>query len=72
MQPLPLQPLLRSLCDRFSSQIAEDGPVLTLVCADDLPLAWADSDRTEQILINLLGNAIRHTSYGSITLKAWS
>lgn len=72
MQPLPLPPLLHSLCDRFSSQIAEDGPVLTLVCADDLPLAWADSDHTEQILINLLGNAIRHTATGSITLKAWS
>lgn len=72
MQPLPLQPLLRSLYDHFSSQIAEDGPVFTLVCADDLPPAWADSDRTEQILINLLGNAIRHTANGSITLKAWS
>ncbi len=69
MQALPLQLLLRSLRDRFLSQIAEDGPVLRLVCADDLPLAWADSDRTEQILVNRLGNAIRHPLSGSI-LKA--
>ncbi|MGK7917417.1 MAG: hypothetical protein AB4038_18040 [Prochloraceae cyanobacterium] len=31
-----------------------------------------DSDRLEQILVNLVSNAIRHTSSGSITLKAWS
>ena len=31
-----------------------------------------DSDRLEQILVNLLSNAIRHTPQGLITLKAWS
>jgi signal transduction histidine kinase len=42
-----------------------------LNCPDDLPLVMADLDRTEQILVNLLGNAIRYTERGEIILKAW-
>ena len=67
-----VQPLLASLVDRFSSQLSEEGPVLQLMCDERLPLVWADCDRTEQILINLLGNAIRYTQRGHITLKAWT
>jgi signal transduction histidine kinase len=32
----------------------------------------ADLDRTEQVLINLLGNAISYTATGSITVRAWA
>lgn len=67
-----LPPLLAELIERFSSQLMEEGPVLRLDCPTSLPEVWADGDRTKQILINLLGNAIRHTQRGSITLKAWS
>jgi signal transduction histidine kinase len=31
----------------------------------------ADLDRTEQILVNLLGNAIRYTEKGEIIVKVW-
>jgi signal transduction histidine kinase len=31
-----------------------------------------DRDRTEQVLVNLLGNAIHYTETGTITLKAWA
>ena len=71
-QALELPPLLAELSDRFADQLMEDGPVLRLDCPADLPEVWADGDRTEQILVNLLGNAIGHTSQGSITLKAWA
>lgn len=71
-QRLRVPPLLAELVERFASQLMDDGPTLQLDCPADLPEAWADSDRTEQILINLLGNAIRYTQTGSITLKAWS
>ncbi len=71
LQALPLPPLLAELTERFESQIMDEGPTLRLDCPADLPEVWADGDRTEQILINLLGNAIRHTVAGSITLKAW-
>jgi len=72
LQAINLSPVLETLVEQFSPQLMEDGPTLKTQVQPNLPQAWADSDRTEQILINLLGNAIRHTERGSITLKAWS
>ena len=69
-QPLNLYPMLNSLVDRFADQLLEEGPVLKLDCPPDLPPVFADRDRTEQILVNLLGNAIRYTKTGSITVQA--
>ncbi|MGB3535238.1 MAG: HAMP domain-containing sensor histidine kinase [Microcoleaceae cyanobacterium] len=71
LKPHNLRPLLQSLVERFSDQLLEEGPVLTLDCPRHLPLALADVDRTEQILVNLIGNAIRYTPTGSITVKVW-
>jgi signal transduction histidine kinase len=69
---LDVRPLLKSLINKFSDQLMEGGPVLKLDCPEDLPPALADGERVEQVLINLLGNALRYTSKGSITLRAWS
>jgi signal transduction histidine kinase len=70
-QPLPLRPLLESLVIKFADQVLEDGPVFQLDCPTTLPLVMADGERVEQILINLLGNALRYTPQGSITLRVW-
>jgi signal transduction histidine kinase len=70
LQPLNLLPLLQSLGERFADQLLEEGPVLQLDCPSELPLVLADRDRTEQVLVNLIGNAIRYTEKGSITLQA--
>lgn len=72
VQPVNLIPLLKSLVQKFSDQILEDGPVLKLDCSPQLPNVLADVDRVEQVLVNLLGNAVRYTSYGSITVRAWA
>lgn len=71
-KPLNLRPLLEALIQKFSDQLLEEGPVLRLDCPADLPQAFADPERLEQVLINLLGNALRYTSEGSITVKAWN
>ncbi|NEO88419.1 MAG: HAMP domain-containing histidine kinase [Spirulina sp. SIO3F2] len=71
IQTVDLRPLLTSLVERFRDQIVEQEPTLELLCPADLPLAWCDRDRTEQILVNLLGNALHYTEKGNITLKAW-
>lgn len=67
-----VEPLLRGLRDRFADQLLENGPELKLDCPTNLPPLQADPARVEQVLVNLIGNAIRHTSQGSITLRAWT
>jgi len=69
LQPFNIFPLLQSLVARFADQLLEDGPALNLNSSSPLPSIIADSDRTEQILVNLIGNAIRHTHKGSITIE---
>ena len=71
-QKVQLRPLLESLVQKFTDQLLEDGPVLLLICPQQLPLVLADIDRTEQVLVNLVGNAMRYTSKGSITIRAWT
>ncbi|MBD2482112.1 cell wall metabolism sensor histidine kinase WalK [Planktothrix sp. FACHB-1365] len=68
-KPVNLYPLLTSLVQRFSDQLLEEGPTLQLDSKPDSPLVLADVDRTEQILVNLLGNAIRYTETGTILVK---
>jgi signal transduction histidine kinase len=72
IKPVNLRPLLESLVQKFADQLLEDGPVLCLECPSQLPLVRADIDRTEQVLINLIGNAVRYTPDGSITIRAWT
>lgn len=72
LQSVNLYPLLESLVQKFSDQLLEDGPSLILECPEQLPTVRADIDRVEQVLVNLIGNALTHTNQGSITIKAWS
>ncbi|MEH1802418.1 MAG: HAMP domain-containing sensor histidine kinase [Nostoc sp.] len=69
IQRVNLRPLLESLVEKFTDQLLEDGPVLMLQCPSVLPPVLADIDRTEQVLVNLLGNAVRYTNEGSITIS---
>ncbi len=70
LQPVNLRPLLESLVEKFADQVLEDGPVLKLDCPPQLPPVLADIDRTEQVLVNLIGNALRYTDKGAIIVTA--
>ncbi len=50
-------------------QIQERGLELKLEVAPDAPLVYANSERLEQVLMNLLANAIKFTDQGSITVR---
>lgn len=71
LQPIDLCPLLESLVEKFSDQLLEEGPAFQLEIDSNLPPVLADLDRTEQVLTNLLSNALRYTEKGLITLRAW-
>ncbi|HBB31679.1 MAG TPA: two-component sensor histidine kinase [Cyanobacteria bacterium UBA8803] len=71
LAPVNLRPLLESLVQKFSDQLLDDGPVLRLECPEQLPLVLADIDRVEQVLVNLLGNALTYTKAGSIVVRVW-
>jgi signal transduction histidine kinase/ABC-type multidrug transport system ATPase subunit len=44
---------------------AESAERVTITCAADLPVVWADHDRLEQVFVNLLTNAFRHNPAGT-------
>jgi signal transduction histidine kinase len=71
-QALNLCPLLEALVQRFSDQLLASPTELKLAYPRDLPLAWADPERVEQVLVNLISNALRYTSEGSVTIQAWA
>lgn len=71
LKPIHLPPLLTSLVEKFSSQLLDDDLVMKLDYPPNLPPVMADQDRLQQVLVNLIGNAMRYTSSGSIEVKSW-
>jgi signal transduction histidine kinase/ABC-type amino acid transport substrate-binding protein len=63
----------RELCNRvikaFSQRAASENLELKLVCPSRMPALKIDYQRIYQLLFNLLGNAVKFTKQGSITLK---
>ena len=64
-----LHPLLSSIIRRFADQLTDDSPQLQLIYSPNLPPVLADPERVEQILVNLIGNALRYTPTGLITIQ---
>ena len=57
--------------ERLRLQAERAGLSLTVDCPDDLPNVLADASRVQQVLVNLLHNAIKFTSSGGqVTLRA--
>jgi signal transduction histidine kinase len=68
LEAIALKPLLSALVERFADQLLDD-PSLTLEYNSNSPSAIADHDCLEQILVNLIGNAIQYTESGTITVR---
>ncbi|MBI5564738.1 MAG: HAMP domain-containing protein [Chloroflexi bacterium] len=59
-QALDVGRLGRALIDRLAAQAATRDLVCKIEVDPTTPLAWADADRVEQVLLNLLDNALKY------------
>ncbi len=65
-----LKRLSQQVIDGFQSQLASKEVRVALEAPPDLPPAWADPDRTAQVVRNLFNNALHYTPEGGkITLR---
>jgi two-component system phosphate regulon sensor histidine kinase PhoR len=62
--------LITDTVDIFRQKAQEKGLELVVRLEEDLPEVTADEFRIQQVLINLIENAIRYTSSGTVTVMA--
>ncbi len=68
--PTDLRPLIERIVNAFQAQANEREITLTASVPENLPPLNIDAQRIEQVLRNLLSNALRHTSSnGTITVR---
>lgn len=64
LQPVSPSDLLTSACKRMKLQAERAGLTLRVECPQDLPRVMVDSQRLEQVLVNLIHNAVKFTKPG--------
>ncbi len=68
---IPLAGFLERVRRKMEPGFAAKGVVLAVTSGESAVTAMADEDKLDQVLINLLGNALRHTeSGGRVTISA--
>ena len=67
---LDLGNIVETVCTVLQPLASGKGIVLINTLDDSLPLVQADEDRLQQILFNLIGNGIKFTPTGSLTITA--
>jgi two-component system, OmpR family, sensor histidine kinase BaeS len=70
-RPCSIDEIFEMILETIGVQIEDEGMTLIREIGGNLPRIEADAQRIEQVLLNLLANAIRHTpSEGSILVRA--
>ena len=69
---ITLAPILRRVARSF--QVQDTGRELVVQTPGNLPFVWGDEDRIEEVLANLVGNAMRYSPAGTpivLAARAW-
>ncbi|WP_449600552.1 PAS domain S-box protein [Paenibacillus sp. Marseille-Q9583] len=71
LQMVDLREVIQNVSELFYPKVKEKGLLLTINIAPDLPFVIVtDEARLRQILVNLVGNAVKFTETGEISISA--
>lgn len=68
-ETLEIRPFILDVASELESLVNEKNLVLSLVMGSALPRIQSDPTHLRQILVNLLGNAVKYTNQGTIVVK---
>jgi len=69
-EPLVLRPFVLNVASEMESLVSERGLALSIGVGPALPRIRTDQTHLRQILINLIGNAVKYTARGGIQVRA--
>ena len=72
LQAVDPKPLINGVVKALAVKKAQKEIQLEVDCPSALPDIFADPDRIQQVLINLVGNAIHYTEKGLVKVRGWS
>jgi signal transduction histidine kinase len=69
-EPVVLRPFVLNIVSELESLINEKGLTLSITVGATLPRVRTDPTHLRQIIVNLVGNAVKYTSSGGIAVRA--
>jgi signal transduction histidine kinase len=69
-ETIVLRPFVLNIASELESLVSEKGLTFSITVGASLPRVRTDPSHLRQILINLIGNAVKYTQTGTISIRA--